>query len=245
MKSLLQFESMKLRTLRSTWVLAGVALVLAGVIGTAQVLAREPGVALPSLARTALSPAQPVWFVVIVLAVLATAGEFQHRTIRTTLLAAPHRVPVGLAKAVVAGALGAALVALAGLVATGTALGTALATGAHLPIGSVPAWGHVAGAVALGALWGVFAAGLGVLTRSTAVALTAVLLWRFVGEGLLPVLLRRPELSRWTPTGAGAALVGMGGSTVLPLAAAVLVLLGWTALVGGLAGWLFVRSDPA
>ncbi len=245
MNALLQVESMKLRTLRSTWLLSGVALLLAGVVGAAQVLAREAGVAVPSLARTALAPAQPVWFVVVVLAVLASAGEFQHRTIRTTLLAAPLRVPVGLAKAAVSGALGAALVALAGLVAVVTALGTALATGTDLPVGSGAAWGHVAGAVVLGALWGVFAAGLGVLTRSTAAALTAVLLWRFVGEGLLPVLLRRPGLSRWTPTGAGNALVGMGGSQVLPLAGAALVLLAWTGAVCLLAGVLFVRSDPA
>jgi hypothetical protein len=98
--------------------------------------------------------------------------------------------------------------------------------------------------VGLGALWSVLATALGVLTRSTAIAIATVLLWRFVGEGLLPVVLSSDSrsISRWTPTGAGNALVG-GAGLAAPTAA--LVVFAFVAVVCAVAAARFMRNDPA
>ena len=85
-------ELLKLASLRLTWLLSSAAVVLAVVIGAVGSYAfRDESVRAVELVT---APAQAVFFVVVVLAVVASAGEFQHRTIRTTLLAVPRRVPV-------------------------------------------------------------------------------------------------------------------------------------------------------
>jgi ABC-2 type transport system permease protein len=240
---LMDAEYLKLRSLRSTAVAAAVVTAASAVVGVAQVLEPTPGAAVPTLAEVALAPAQLAWLVVVVLAVLAGAGEFQHSTIRTTLLSCPRRVPVLLAKTAVAGTAGAVLVALGTLAAGLAAIVAAVLSGKPLGAGGVAAWAPVAGAVAVGAVWGALATGLGLLTRSSATSIAVVLLWRFVGEGVLPVVTRDPGLVRWTPTGAANALVGLGGDT-LPVAAAAALLATYAALVCGTAAALFVRRDP-
>lgn len=240
-------EALKMRTLRQTWVFAGLAVVAGAVIGVAKVrvavTAHDAHQAL-SLPSIALGPSDVIWFLAIVVAILAGAGEFQYRTIRTTLLATPRRGRVLGAKAAVSGTGGAVLVTL-GVVAASAAAGlTAVFSHVSITAGDPGQWGRVLAAVALGALWAVLATGLGMLTRSTAAAITTVLLWRFVGEVLVPMLTRRPGLVRWMPSDAGDALVGFGGNH-LPMVGAAGLLLGFTAAICGAAALLFVRRDPA
>lgn len=234
-------ELLKLRTLRLTWVVSAVALVMATLVSAVAAAAarREPVRA----AELLTAPAQTLFFLVIVLAVVASAGEFQHRTIRTTLLALPRRSTVLAAKAAAAAMLGAALVGVCALLAL--AAGVTARAVADVP---APTWGADAlgvwlGSVALGAMWAVIAVAIGLLTRSVAVGLVAVLLWRFVGEGIVPVVTRRPELSRWTPSGAGDAVLGLGGDR-LPVTVALLVVLGYVAVVVGAAVAVFLARDP-
>jgi ABC-2 type transport system permease protein len=185
-----------------------------------------------------------VWFLVIVLAVVASAGEFQHRTVRTSVLAVPRRGAGLAAKGAVAAAMGALLTVLGAAACLGGGLVTAVVSGTSLPVGSGADYASAAGSVALGSLWAVLATGLGMLTRSTAIAITAVLIWRFVAEGIIPIVTRNPGLSRWTPSGAGDAVVGLGGSNALPVAAAAALLLGYAAAVCGAAALRYLRSDP-
>jgi ABC-2 type transport system permease protein len=120
----LRSELLKLRSLRSTWVVAAVAAALSVVVGVAQVrVAIDTGSALPAASQIALGPVQPLWFLVVVTAILVSAGEFQHRTIRTTALLTPNRGRVLVSKSLTAAAFGAVTVAagtvlamLAGLV---------------------------------------------------------------------------------------------------------------------------------
>src|SRR4029453_11623059 len=93
---------------------------------------------------------------------------------------------------------------------------TARADGLSLPAGDAAGWAAAGSVVLLGALWGVLAPGLGTLTRSTAAAVAAVLLWRLVLEGLVPVVTGRPEIVRWLPGGASDAAAGLGGDRLLP-----------------------------
>lgn len=246
MKNSLHAEALKLRTLRSTWVVAAVAAILSAVIGVVQPsVAGTDGARVP-LAHVGLGPAQSLWFLVVGIAIVASAGEFQHRTIRTTVLLTPRRREILVAKSLVSGAFGVVIVAAGIAIAMLAAAITAATSGVSVEFGAVADWGRIAAAVGLGAMWSVLAAALGVLTRSTAIAITALLLWRFVGEGLLPVLLsgygRGDSVSRWTPTGAASALVGGSG---LPAWAAGLVFAAYAGVMCVAAAVLFTRRDPA
>jgi hypothetical protein len=97
----------------------------------------------------------------------------------------------------------------------------------------------------LGALWAVLATGLGMLTRNIAAAITAVPLWRLAGEVIIPMLARDPGISRWTPSGAADAVIGLSDADALPVVAARVLLVAYAAAVCGAAGLLFVRSNPA
>jgi ABC-2 type transport system permease protein len=241
MTTLLSAEALKLRTLRMAGIAALVAVAVSAVVGFAGVrIAADAGEPAP-LTAVAAAPAQVLWFLAIVVAVLASSGEFQHRTVRTTMLAEPRRARVLAAKGVVAGAYGALLVLLGTASAVVAGLVTAAASGETLTGGG--SWGHVAAGIGVGAAFAVLATGLGVLTRSTAAAIAAVLLWRFVGEGILPLVLRADDLTRWTPSGAAGGLVGTGADPLAPWAGG-LVLAGYAAAVCGLAALLFVRRDP-
>ena len=242
MTSLLRAELLKLRTLRSTWAVGAVAVALSGTIGVA--VTHVADASAPGLRDLVLAPAQPLHFLVVLLAVVAAAGEFQHHTVRTTLLAAPRRGRVLAAKAAVSAVVGAAVSLAGSAVAVAAGLASMSFAGDPLPGPSLRALGALVGVAALGAVWAVVGTGLGVLTRSTAAAVTAVLLWRFVGEGLVPVVTRSPGMSRWTPSGAGNALMG-NGDHLLGVLPASLLLGGYAAAVVGAAATLFVRRDPA
>ena len=242
MTALLSTEALKLRTLRMSWIVAGLAVAVSAAAGIAAVrISIDAGMPL-HLAVVAAAPAQALWFLAIVSAVLASAGEFQHRTIRTTLLAVPQRRRVLVAKSAVAGAYGGLLVLIGTAAAVVAGLIAAAASGVSFTR-TIVSWEHLAGTVAVGAVFAVLATGLGVLTRSTAVAISAVLLWRFVGEGILPALLHHDGVTRWTPNGTAAALIGIGDHPLAPWAAALL-LSGYTAAICGLAAVLFRRLDP-
>ena len=242
MTALLSTEALKLRTLRMSWIVAALAVAVSATIGFAAVrISTDAGEPL-RLAAVAGTPAQAMWFLAIVSAVLASAGEFQHRTIRTTLLAVPQRRRVLVAKSAVAGAYGGLLVLVGTAAAVAAGLIAAAGSGASFT-GTGVSWGHLAGTVAVGAVFAVLATGLGILTRSTAAAIGAVLLWRFVGEGILPALLHHDGVTRWTPNGTAGALIGIGAHPLAPWAAA-LMLSGYAAAICGLAAMLFLRLDP-
>lgn len=241
----LRSELLKLRSLRSTWIVAAAAAALSAVIGVAQVrVAIDGGTPIPSLSRVALGPAEALWFLVVVTAIVVSAGEFQHHTIRTTLLLTPNRRTLLITKSLASAAFGAVVVAAGTVLSLVAGFVTAASSGSTVSFGEVADVGHLGAAVALGALWSVLATALGVLSRSTAIAIATVLLWRFVGEGLLPVVLSRHgnSISQWTPTGAGRVLVGGAG---LPATTAAFVVIAFVGMMCALAAVVFMRNDPA
>ena len=242
MNANLATEQRKLVTLRLPWVVLGFAVVFPAGVATVAVHLMKPDASFP-VPEAALGLTEMLWFLVMVVAVVTTAGESQHRTIRTTLLATPQRTPVLAAKGLVLAGYGA-LVTLAGM--TGAVVASLVAAhsqGITMPAGTPAQWAGVAGAVVVGAVFAVLAGGLGMLTRSTALALTVLLLWRFVGEGVLPVVLRSPGISDWTPSGVAQTLVGAEAQVGTMLASGAL-LLGYAALVMAAAGVVFLRRDP-
>jgi ABC-2 type transport system permease protein len=243
MTALLSSEALKLRTIRLFWIVIAVTVGLSGTIGFAAAkISADTGDPL-TLASVAAAPAQASWFLSIVLAVVASAGEFQHRTIRTTLLASPRRSLVLVAKSLVSSASGALLVALGALTAVAAAWVTNAVLGESPAAGGGASWSHVLGTVAVGAVWSTMAVGIGILTRSIAIAIAAVLLWRFVGEGVLPVVVGVDEIMHWTPTSLADSITGIGSTSVTPWAAGF-ALAAYTVAVCGLAAVLFLKRDP-
>jgi ABC-2 type transport system permease protein len=243
MTALVSSEVLKLRTIRLFWIVIAVTIGLSGTIGYAAArISADRGDPL-TLASVAVAPAQASWFLGIVLAVVASAGEFQHRTIRTTLLASPRRSRVLVAKSLVSSASGALLVALGALTAVAAAWVANAALGASSAAGGSASWAHVLGTVAVGAVWSTMAVAIGVLTRSIAIAIGAVLLWRFVGEGVLPVVVGGDEIGLWMPTSLADSVIGIGSSSVASWAAG-LALAAYAVAVCGLAALLFLKRDP-
>jgi ABC-2 type transport system permease protein len=105
----------------------------------------------------------------------------------------------------------------------------------HVPLHwaqpSVP--GAVITVPLLAALYGMLGASLGLLLRNTAAALGLALMWAFVIEGILPVLIHAPGVIRWLPEAtANAVLHGAPATaTTLPAGAALAVLAGYTVML--------------
>jgi ABC-2 type transport system permease protein len=243
MRTLLNSEYLRLRTLRLRALLLAVGTVFSAAIGVGGVLMQKAG-ATVDVTQAARAVTAPMWFLVAVVAILAGAGEFQHHTIRTTLLSAPRRTDVLVSKAVVIGAYGAAMTAL-GMAASITAvLVTAQVDDVPLDVGGPAAWSGLAGAALAGALFAMLASALGMLTRGTALPLTALLLWYFVGEAVLPVVLRQPGISDWTPTGVATTLIDPASQQTATVLASGAALFGYAAVFSAAAAGMFLQRDP-
>ena len=243
MRTRVTSEYLKLRTLRLPTVLLALGAVFSIAVGIGGVLIQKTGNTV-DVTQAARAVTAPIWFLVAVVAITAGAGEFQHHTIRTTLLSTPRRIKVLISKAVVIGGYGAAMTALGMAASIGAVLVTAQIDGVPVDAAGPAAWSGLAGAALAGALIGMIASALGMLTRGTALALTALLLWYFVGEGVLPVVLRQPEISRWTPTGVATTLVDPASQQMTTILASGAALLAYAAVFSAAAAWTFHQRDP-
>lgn len=238
MRSLLAQELHKLRTTPAAWVSLGVTLVLgiASVVTNVLVPVQAGAPAFGSAAHVnkTLSVAALSSMVMLAVGILVVAGEYRHRTVLQTYLGEPRRGRVLLAKMAMVSGLGA----VAGAVVFGLAYGVAVVLYASKGVGSlgVEVAAPWLGAALSTAVFGVLGVALGALTRNTVAAVVGAVGWVLVVEaGILQSVL--PELARWLPAGAGAAitLVGDAGGTLLSPATGALVLIGWAALVAGAA----------
>jgi hypothetical protein len=236
MRSLVAAELLKLRSTRSAWIPLAAALgaaVLAVVANTSAVgHGGNPPLspaALPGLLRA--SGGQLVDGAVLLAWIVLSAGEFRHRTSVTTFLGQPRRLRVVSAKLAAAVLTGAAVGLLAE--ALSAAASAAVLSAHHVPLHwSQPGvLGAVVAVPLLAALYGMLGAGLGLLLRNTAAALGLALMWAFVVEGILPVLIRAPGMVRWLPEATANAVLHGASSTVTTLSAgaALAVLTGYAA----------------
>lgn len=206
MSALIAAELLKLRTTRSLWFATGAILVLS--LALPVIIAVSPdGPGMPELTPTVLAetlraPARLIGGAVLLVGLLAAAGEYRHHTVLTTRLVEPRQLRVLAAKMIAVGAVGLAVGLLADVVAA-AAGGIALSVNgiAVEPLShQVP---RIAATVALlVALHGLAGVAVGSVIRSTAGAVGATLLWVFVIEGVVPVVTRRPEIVHWLPGGA-------------------------------------------
>lgn len=176
--SALRYEWINLSTLRSTWVLSGLVVLLQIVYTIFDDRADTPGAGQFSSQLSLLTIVTSV--LVAAIGVNAFGAEYRHRTIATTVLTLRSRMSVVLAKAVVVAAIGAVTGLLAVLV---DYLGVLVIGGTTVNMGDVAGAGLAALIyVVLSGLVGLALAGL---TRHAVVALGLVIVWPGILEPLL------------------------------------------------------------
>jgi ABC-2 type transport system permease protein len=234
-------EFLKLRTMRSPWLLLLAAQIIV-VIGVGGLIANKADMHAAGTATGALAHAGLVSLLSLILGVLAVAGEYRHKTITDTYLATPRRERVILAKLVVYTAAGLAfgvISVVTGVVATEIWYATG---GRTLDFANADLWRTIVGDVAWNATFAAIGVGVGALARNMAGGIAIALAWIALVEGLIGQLIGK--LDRWLPFASGRALgytapAGAG----LPQWGAGLVLVGYAALLAALAVSTTVRRD--
>jgi ABC-2 type transport system permease protein len=179
--SLLKAERIKLFSTRSPWWCTGLAIVASLGFATVFVVLGGDEIQL-TVSNTQVASSLGLT-VMLVMAVLASATEFNWGTMRVTFQAVPRRAPALLAKAAVVGLWSG----LAGLVIGFGSWGLAvlLKPGADLALSTGADWRAVAGQGLVFLLTGVLGVGVGLLLRSTGLALGVTLVWTQLVEGLV------------------------------------------------------------
>ena len=245
MKTLIHTELLKLRTVRSPWLVLAAAplLVIVGISG----LVVSSGDVDPTQQGQALAHVGLTSVFTLVFGILAVAGEYRHKTITDTYLSTPSRSRVITAKLIVSACLGA----LCGVVSTIVGLAVAAAwwsdKGASFAWGQSSMWATIGGAVAWNAAFAAIGVGVGALVRSLVGAIAAALAWIALVEGVVGQLVG--NLARWLPFNAGQALGAaarpMMADDLLPRWGGAVVLAGYTALFAVLAVTTSMRRDGA
>jgi ABC-2 type transport system permease protein len=239
MSRLLQAELLKLRTTRTFAALVGtaVALSLLVVVLTASIAELDEDEARD------LFTADFTSVFILLLGVMGMAGEWRHRTITSTVLAAPDRVRLLLAKIVSYAIAGAVLsltvtvtIMIVGSVILGARGEPTVAFGDLLDV----LWRNLTVAALLGA----FGVCLGALIRNQVAAIIGVIVFAFVFEPALFAI--TPEVGRFGPTSSAPnAILGFESDAddgdYLSAAAGLAVMLGWIAALGA-AGAALLRS---
>jgi ABC-2 type transport system permease protein len=188
----------KLRSVRTVWVLLGIAQVVI-VGGISGLMLNRDDATSADTQRQMVSHIGLVALFTLVLGITAVAGEYRHRTITDAYLATPRRDRVVLAK------LGAYTVAGLGfgLVAGATALITSAiwlaAQGSSLDLSSAGLWRTIAGV------------GVGALITNLMGAVAAALAWLALIEGIVAQLIGGAK--QWLPFALGSALDGLPMAT--------------------------------
>jgi hypothetical protein len=206
MKALMASEFLKLRTTRAMYAALGIVLLFTVTLPIIRVLA-APGsgdlgpVRAEDLATILRTPVSLAGGAVLLIGLLAAAGEFRHHTVLTTRLAEPRSGRVLAAKLLMMGLLGLAV----GVVFDLVTIAESAILFNHEQVAFEPTH-HGVGRVALIApliltLHGLFGVAIGSLLRNTAAAVGATLVWAFIVEGFIPLLTNSPGTMNWLPTG--------------------------------------------
>jgi hypothetical protein len=245
MSALLGAELIKLRTTRTFAALAGVAVGTSLLITVLVASLTEPT---PDSVLTDVFLSDTSGLFVTILAIVGITGEWRHRTITSSLLAAPHRVRFLAAKTLAYAIAGLVLAALIWIAVT--AIGYAIIVVRDLPR---PDGGELAELatrnVAVALLPGAFGVGMGAVLRNPAVAIVTLLVLAFLVEPTLQAL--APDVARFGPTSALPIAVagidpedaGLGDLDLLPAGIALLALLAWIGALFALGAALLRGRD--
>ncbi len=200
-------------------------------------IANEQGV------RNVWASAGGGYVITLILGVLVITTEYRHRTMTSTFLAQPRRLRVVVAKLAAAAAASFAFAAVTCAAVAAVAVPVLAARDAYaLPAADVAA--ILAGGVLGSTLFGVLGVAVGTLVRNQVAAIVGGLVWLLLGEALLIAFL--PSVGKWLPGGAANSLVqatSFQGDALLSPGLAAVVLLGYTAVLVGIAAATTLRRD--
>ncbi len=242
---LLRAELLKLRTTRTFAGLAGAA------VGTSVLIAVLVSILTEPTEETVLIDvfaSDTSSLFIVVLAVVGIGGEWRHRTITSSLLAAPDRVRFLAAKTLAFAAAGLLLSVLISVAVT--VAGAVILSVRDLPLPEAGELAALLGRNALvAAFLGALGVGVGALVRNQVVAVVGLIVWWFVVEGM--VLALAPSVGRFLPFVAlstGLSNVppedaGLGDVDLLAPGLAALALLAWIGAAFAAAAALLRRRD--
>ncbi len=244
MSTLLRAELLKLRTTRTFVALVGAALFLSLLV---VVLTSLLGDDFTEEDVRSLFTADFTGLFILLLGVMGMAGEWRHRTITGTVLAAPDRLRLLGSKVIAYAAAGALLslivtltIMLVGSIILSSRGEPTVGAGDLLDV----LWRNLLVAALLGAL----GVGIGGLLRNQVVAIVGILVFSFAVEPTLFALV--PDVGQYAPTNnapAGIIHVNPFGdndtSDLLSPGIAMLVMLGWIGLFFAAAGARLKKFD--
>ncbi|MEV8035259.1 ABC transporter permease subunit [Streptomyces sp. NPDC086182] len=203
MNPLIRTELLKLRTVRSPWLLlaASPLLVVAGASGLAISGNRPLDVVAQSQALAHVGLAS---LFTLVFGILAVAGEYRHQTITDTYLSTPARGPVIGAKLLVYSVFGALAGVVSGVVGLAVTAAWWAGKGASFAWADPAMWTTIGGGIAWNAAFAAIGVAVGALVRSLVGAIAVALAWVALVEGIVGQLIG--GLARWLPFNAGQAL---------------------------------------
>jgi ABC-2 type transport system permease protein len=229
MNALLRAELIKLRTTRTFAGMAGAAVAISLLITVLVAILTEPT---EDSVLVDVFTSDVSGFFIFLLAIIGITGEWRHRTITSSLLAAPDRLRFLGAKTLaftVAGAVLSVMVSIAIAIA-----GTVVLSLRDLPLPEAGELAAQLGRLAVvAALTGALAVGLGATVRNQVVAVVGLLLLGLLVEPMVTTLV--PEVGRFGPftalptavAGIPAEDAGLGEVDLLAPGLAALVLLAW------------------
>ncbi len=250
---LFQAELLKLLTIRTPKVLLAVAGVIAVVVGVIQVIVIEYPDGSPSLSAGQvagmLAGASAAIPLALIIGAVGSTGELRHRTEFLNHLITPRRWPQLLAR------IGAYLIfGLAFAAVLFTTILALIAGWALIRVGEMP-WGPDSTRILLGvamvtAAYTAVGLAVGTIVRNQVVAVTLIVAWAFILEGLvsLPLLLIDPRLSSVLPVQAAQALLigdsfGDDFAISFGLWPTVGIIAAWTVGLSGIGIWRTLAAD--
>ncbi|MEQ1699848.1 MAG: ABC transporter permease [Ilumatobacteraceae bacterium] len=253
MINLLRAEWIKLRTVTMNWVLGiiAVAFPLVVTLLTAFFLGDEGDFEASDLLEGLQITTSLSRILIGVVAVAAITSEFGHGTIRTAFTATPRRSRVLIAKGIMVVGCAMVVQALVSVLALGVGGAIASSQGATIDFGSVDSFvPSIVGGILLAGLSALAAYGIGMVMRSTPLAIVTFIVWPILGElivgGLIALATRSSTAISWMPFQAGSRLAAVANSDLIDGPSRVTggLYFGVFALaLAGLGGWLVNRRD--
>lgn len=242
MSALLRAELLKLRTTRTFVALVSAAVALSLLVVVLTTLLTDD---LSEEDIRSLFTADFSSLFILLLGVMGMAGEWRHRTITSTVLAAPNRLPLMAAKTLSYALAGAvlSLIVTVSIMAVGTLIQS---VSGDTTVGVADLADVLWRNLAVAALLGAFGVCIGGLVRNQVAAMIGLLVVAFVLEPTLIGL--APDVGQFGPTsGAPNGILGVdsfdGEDDLLPSGAAVLVMIAWVAAAFAAAAAVLDRRD--